>query len=122
MPFDWAQYFTLAEDLAQHSESEAHLRSAIGRAYYAVYCSAVALLRREGVPLPTLGMHQVVWSTFQTDPRRQRVNIGNLGNRLRVFRTRADYEATFMRLPETTIEALDLASRALRQIRILEAE
>ncbi len=121
MPFDWTQYLMLAEELAQRTD-EAALRSAISRAYYAVYCSAVAVLRREGVALPGLGVHQLVWSSYQTDPRRQRVNIGNVGNRLRVFRTRADYEATFVRLPETTIEALELARRALRQIRMLEAE
>ena len=32
-PFNWNEYFKLAEDLAAHSD-EASLRSAISRAYY----------------------------------------------------------------------------------------
>jgi len=40
MNFCWKNYFSLAKELAEATEDEACLRSAISRAYYAAFCNA----------------------------------------------------------------------------------
>jgi uncharacterized protein (UPF0332 family) len=123
MPFSWSQYLTLADELAQRTHDAASLRSAISRAYYAVFCSARDLLHAEGVPLRQAGgLHEAVWQAFLTDPRRQRISIGQRGDRLRRDRARADYEANFPRLVEVTAQSVATAWMALRQIQALEME
>jgi len=52
MSFDWADYLTLAQELADQAASsqstEAKLRSAISRAYYAAFCKESNHLRTNG--------------------------------------------------------------------------
>jgi uncharacterized protein (UPF0332 family) len=120
MPFDWSEYLTLAEELAQRRQDAASLRSAISRAYYAAFCSARDVLRREGVVLqPTGGIHAMVWHAYLNDPRRQWIGIGQRGDMLRRYRVRADYEAQFARLPEITAQSVVAAQIVLRQLQAL---
>ena len=122
MPFDWRDYLTLAEELAQRTQDAASLRSAISRAYYSAFCSARDFLQREGVPLRVAGgIHEAVWQTFLNDPRRQWVSIGQRGDLLRRDRARADYETAFPRLPQVTAQSVMAARVVLRQIQALDA-
>ena len=119
MPFSWGEYLRLAEELGQRTDDQASLRSAISRAYYAVFCTARDFLEREGIPLPSVSLHVAVWQDFQNDPRRQWVNIGRLGERLRYARTRADYEGNFPRLPVVTALSIATARVVLHQLQTL---
>ena len=55
--FDWADYLTLAQELATRRSDEAALRPAVSRAYYAAFCQARNVLRREGVNTGDLRSH-----------------------------------------------------------------
>ncbi len=101
MAFDWADYLTLAKELATRDD-EAAQRSAMSRAYYAAFHSARSFLRQEGVSIsnPGLGEHKSVWDAFQNSRDDQRIQIGQRGERLRLFRNRADYDN---RLPNLTL-------------------
>lgn len=90
--FDWYAYFELAQELAER-EDEACRRSAVSRAYYAVYCNARNRLDLLGEFAPEKGSeHAHVWDTFEQGPEKERVRIGQIGRRLREVRNRADYD------------------------------
>jgi hypothetical protein len=119
MPFDWSAYLVLAEELATRTESEAALRSAISRAYYAVFGSAAGRLQHEGVALPRLAAHEAVWTGFRSHPRREWKNVGLRGDQLRGYRIRADYEATFRDLQPVAEASVTMARSVLAQIAVL---
>lgn len=96
--FDWTSYHTLAIELSERTELAAH-RSAISRAYYAVFhaaCRYVTDVRGEA--LPRREKHEAVWSWFAPAapiPGRTRLEtkVGSKGRRLRERRNDADYES-----------------------------
>lgn len=94
--FDWQGYLTLAEQLAAGGFHEAALRTAISRAYYAVYHRASSHLREHAlVPASERLTHQKVWATLGTDGDPVRLRIGVRGNELKRLRVEADYRAVF---------------------------
>jgi hypothetical protein len=119
MPFDWSAYLVLAEELATRTESEAALRSAISRAYYAAFGLATARLQREGVALPRLAAHEAVWTGYRSHPRREWQNIGLRGDLLRGYRIQADYELTFRDLRSVAETSVTIARSVLAQIAVL---
>ncbi len=96
---DWSTYLDLARELAKH-ETEAHQRSAVSRAYYAMYCIARDMLDVVGdFNPPRCGSdHVYLWNTFAEEPYRA-IAIRDLGQRLREARTQADYENFISNLP-----------------------
>ena len=50
MGFEWSKYLELAEELVQ-LDDEAALRSAVSRAYYAVYGKARGHLQNKGITI-----------------------------------------------------------------------
>ncbi len=110
MAFDWAEFLTLAKELAQRSD-EASLRSAVSRAYYAVFGKARALLKAEGVSLVSNATdHARVWEAFRSSTDDARYYIGVDGMALRNSRNRADYN----------VEVTDIKFRAPRAVRKAE--
>lgn len=93
MPFDWAEFLTLAEELAPRAGDEAAARSAISRAYYAALGLAAAHLRAEGVPISQLQIHGQVSKAFQNSRDERRKDIAQHLIWLRQQRNRADYDA-----------------------------
>jgi hypothetical protein len=92
MPFAWADYLTLAATLAARTGDEASLRSAISRAYYAAYNSAVEKAAAHGVSIVRVtgtGPHEACWMAYQTVPAV--IRVGVTGDRLKVLRHKADY-------------------------------
>lgn len=96
MSFDWSQYFNLARELAGQTTppagQEARLRSALSRAYYAVFCLARNHLRdREGLSIPRDRVHSYVIDHFKTSADPARSQLGHDLDRLRWDRNKADY-------------------------------
>jgi hypothetical protein len=112
-PFDWSQYWILATESAQRRE-EAHLRTAISRAYYYVY--HLALTRAEAnnfTPIRGESTHTQLWRIFTANPEYQCRRLGEIGMRLKEKREHADYRDIFARIgdevPGVLADARDFA-------------
>jgi len=91
MPFNWADYGRLAEELRTRGD-EASLRTAISRAYYSVFHEARDYLLAEGFPLSTSdSSHKVVWNGYRNLGGSCRA-VGVNGDRLHSNRRQADYD------------------------------
>ncbi len=90
MAFDWKNFLVLAEELAARNEESAK-RSAISRAYYYVFNVAYARAAANGCIFVNEGKHKQCWTKYISSPEPA---CKQLGVRLRVRRTDADYEAT----------------------------
>lgn len=93
--FDWEEFLVLAEELVRRHGDAGAERSAISRAYYAVFHLASAHFLRCGGRLTRTGVdHRLVWDWFlrpgATGASRR---IGTAGFRLKQARRRADYES-----------------------------
>ena len=93
MPFAWRDFLPFAQQLQQASD-EVSLRTAVSRAYYAVYGTAKARLAADGIRLVSnvRGSHRQVWVTYKKHHDQRRKQIGVQGERLHRRRVRADYE------------------------------
>jgi hypothetical protein len=98
--FDWRAFLALAERLAQEVEDEAALRSAISRAYYAVFALASRRLREHGCLSQRRDQHTRVWATYRNAGRTACERIGELGFNLLDQRRRADYQDRIGGIPE----------------------
>jgi uncharacterized protein (UPF0332 family) len=114
-PFDWSEYFTLADELAKRTE-ESCRRSAMGRAYYYVYHLALARAINNGLIVrPGEGTHTQLWRNYNSSPDPDTRKLGQIAQRLKEKRERADYQPRYARLeeeiPEMLTEARDFANR-----------
>ena len=91
MPFHWKDYFELAKSLAAQP-GEAEKRSAISRAYYSVFNTAVANVRsaRQDFGYKPNG-HAWCWDAYTLSQNYQTRQIGLLGSRMKGKRVKADY-------------------------------
>ena len=99
--YNWDDYLTLARSLAARSRDDASLRSAISRAYYAVYGTARQFLRRKQVSAELVGQHKQLWNWFENRSDFRARQIGVTGNRLRIRRNKADYDDVVLGLGPT---------------------
>jgi uncharacterized protein (UPF0332 family) len=111
---DWLLYYDLAQQWVGHG-GEAHERAAMSRAYYAMFCTARNELRdtiEDEYSPPECGSeHMYVWNLYKEDrhPRGAR-QIGVLGNRLRRYRNRADYDDVILNFSDLVEDAMDSAT------------
>lgn len=99
--FDWEEFLELAETLAGQRGNAAAERSAISRAYYAVFLEASRHYVKQGERLQYSGDdHVKVWEWFKHQA--PYVQIGVDGERLKRSRRKADYEESF---PGLSVEA-----------------
>ena len=106
-PFDWSTYLTLAEELAKRTD-EASLRSAVSRTYYSVYHLALArAVANNFTTLSGEGKHAQLWRLFTTSPEPDCMKLGQIAERLKEKRVRADYEPHFARIEEEVPELLN---------------
>ncbi|WP_293158326.1 MULTISPECIES: HEPN domain-containing protein [unclassified Microcoleus] len=120
MKFDWSEYFNLAQELAGTSE-EAKLRSAVSRAYYAVFCLARNYCRDiqqdpqlSGNKAYKINPHQYVPQKFKNQSKSQTmIEIGEDLTRLRKMRNQADYADTISNLQQQARNALMLAQNVI---------
>jgi hypothetical protein len=110
MAFDWNNFLTLAEQLAQDND-EASQRTAIGRAYYAIFNVACErAIQNCGQPVGP--KHAWCWTQYRRNPNRRCRQIGLEGDRLKKLRNKADYEsAAIPRLNETVTDTLTEAAQ-----------
>lgn len=126
MRFDWSEYLNLAQELAatnsdSSANSEAKLRSAISRAYYATFCLARNYLRDiEKDPRlfrknRDFNENQYVAEEFIYHPTKMKnmVKIGENLSKLRELRNKADYEDTMFNLQNAVKNALMLAQNII---------
>jgi uncharacterized protein (UPF0332 family) len=119
--FDWSHYLRLARELAARNE-EACLRSSISRAYY--YIFNIALQRAEMndfVLRPGESTHLQLWRLFTLSPEPECVRLGQMAQRLKERRERADYRSTYVRIEEEVPEVLSQAEDFGRRLQGLPA-
>jgi uncharacterized protein (UPF0332 family) len=105
-PFDWQEYFGLADELGRRAD-EASLRTAISRAYYYVYHLALARAEANTYrPLPGEGNHTQLWRVFSKSPEPDCQRLAIIAARLKEKRERADYENHYARVAEEVPELL----------------
>jgi uncharacterized protein (UPF0332 family) len=112
--FDWADYLTFAEEIAQRPD-EAALRSAISRAYYSAYCKARNHLSQSGVNVRT-SSHKWLWDNFRMSDDEDIRSLGLTGDRLRMARNRADYDNVFSDLNSAVLTALPRARQIVQAV------
>ena len=91
MPFDWADYLSLAWTLAT-APDDASRRSAISRAYYACYGIAASYALSRDFPHSVV-THDRVWSWYRQMDDPIGGDINALGKRIKDRRLAADYRA-----------------------------
>lgn len=108
MGFDWDEYLTLAEELAKRAD-DASKRSAISRAYYAVFHRAnPRALRNCGRrPKECPSAHQWCWEKYQQTNDDDCRSLGVVGDRMKQRRVSADYRDNIDRIDEVVSGVLE---------------
>ena len=97
-PFAWIDFLALARRLARRTTSEADQRTAISRAYYAVFHAAPAFIRAKALVPPAERLtHEKVWILLAPDLNLDRAQVGRRGGALKRWRVDADYRNPFPR-------------------------
>ena len=130
MSFDWSEYFKLAFALDTQARSEqnpqaqeAKWRSAISRAYYAVWCKARNNLRDEqSADASCLQNHGCVVQKYQESQDIARRQVGITLSRMMDNRRRADYQDMVPRLADMSNAQILLAQDALPELDRLRQE
>lgn len=119
MTFDWAEYLTLAHQLAGPCAGEqcreACLRSSISRAYYSVFCMARDhLIQKESMHFSTKAdVHMEVKEAFDIRDQLVATNL----DRLRLDRNKADYDANISNLEVLCQKSLSRAQKAASRLK-----
>src|SRR5918994_5085861 len=122
--FEWDQFLDHARELGKQTDSEAALRSAISRAYYAVLGIAYLQLTDSGWILPQRSsMHHHVWRTYRDSGDSRREEVGEAGFNLRNARNFPDFRRRFPdSLPLATTRALRSAQRMIALLQQIDAD
>lgn len=89
MSFNWKEYLTVAQELAQ-KDREGYLRTAISRAYYGAFCLARNKKGYKDYTYPDV--HSKVIIAFKTEKNTNLRKIGQALDMLRKQRNHADYD------------------------------
>jgi len=122
MRFDWSEYVELADWLVVNGATlrspEAAQRSAVSRAYYGAFHSALALLiRKDGYqPSGDAKDHGNVTRAYQHHHAAPRRQIGTWLDRLRDQRRRADYDAEIVDSAGVAVASVRNARQVLRYL------
>jgi len=112
--FDWQNYLVLAQSLGAVND-EASQRTALSRAYYAVYHVAFERVLAVGHRIPAdekVSTHKWCWDIYRNAVDAGCKQLGLDGDRLKGKRVKADYYAEdIKKLYETVLETLDEAAR-----------
>ena len=106
----------LAETLPDIPRRDGLCRTAVGRAYYAVYHHALAHARRQGFDgsLPGYGSHEGLWDGWSAE--RGEIEIATAGTSLKRDRHRADYRLRETFSPSFAKATVVIAARTLARI------
>lgn len=93
--FDWEGFLELAEQLSR-SPTEAAQRTAISRAYYAVYHAASYYIRRKQLIEPGRRLsHRAAWRLLKLSVNLDQRDTGFRGEDLKRLRQDADYDSPY---------------------------
>lgn len=116
-PFDWEEFLEFAEEQVRGRGNPAADRSAISRAYYAVFHEAKNYYVQRGGRLTYLGDdHGIVARWFRESKVRDQRRIGFWIQELREKRRDADYEDRFVDLSREAQARVVRAREALDAI------
>lgn len=122
MAFNWAEFFSLAEQLSR-STDEASRRTAISRAYYFVFHVADDRAKANNYRRPEDGTtHSSLWSYYERNNNADCKRIAFIGRRLHDRRVRADYKGDFNRIGEEMAQILIDAKRCADFVRKLPSQ
>lgn len=115
--FNWPEYFHLSKELLEN-EGEAYQRSAVSRAYYAMFNSARIKLTHwyEWNPPENGSDHEYLWESFSNKYDERSKEVGQLGDRLRRARNKADYEDSINDVSKVVEAAMLNAERLKRAL------
>lgn len=116
MSFVWSQFLDHAKSI--QTQGEAQCRTAISRAYYAVYCTARDKLAESQIQLSkSADTHEQVRNYFNLSGDYDSKKIAAELDRLRVLRNNSDYDLTFNGDPNTTCQqAILKAENSLKRL------
>ncbi|MCC6328806.1 MAG: hypothetical protein IT174_09850 [Acidobacteria bacterium] len=118
--FDWNEFKTLADELRQN-ETEAALRTAISRLYYAVYWRSRIFLESEGFVLRQYeASHIQIWNEYKKKTGQTNKAIGKTGSELHRFRVQADYVSEVRDITRLTADSFRLAENVLSYLNQIE--
>lgn len=118
MPFDWHNFLLLAEELAKRGD-EAAKRTAISRAYYFIFNLGYARAEANGAFIGG-DRHTQCWRRYLSTPDPTCKTLGNMGERMKLRRTSADYEApTKARLNDDVQRSLEEARQFMSALAAL---
>jgi uncharacterized protein (UPF0332 family) len=100
---------------------EADFRSAISRAYYALFIECRDALLRWGFTFPARNSHREVQQRFTAPNNADLKRIGDVLTHLVSRRNCADYDMTNPRHPQTAVAASDAAARSRSSLALLDA-
>lgn len=122
MRFDWKEYLRLAKEFIEKT-GEAELRSAVSRAYYAVFIEARNLLTTRGFEMTRSSVdHKLVSETLKSRHNTKANKIGVNLDRLRKDRNKADYDNHFPNLEKQAKLDVSLAEKTYELISELKKE
>jgi hypothetical protein len=112
--FDFHAFLDVAEDLISHDDA-AYRRSAVSRAYYAIFgASWRALPPPLQMHMGQGRVHSATWNHYAASSTQTSRQIGGVGFRLKRMRDRADYDASALFAATRVRNALDEVREALR--------
>ena len=123
------EFYRLAVAMAPSATSEQWQRTVVGRLYYGLHHEACCRYYRTNpgaTPLERRSRHASLRTRFNQPSDKKSMKVANLLERLRHFRTQADYELGQMydlnRRPVTSAQVLSLATQVAAQLlRALDA-
>jgi hypothetical protein len=102
---DWRDYLTLAQELSE-SPDEAEKRSAISRAYYALFNSSREVVDKYAIEVDETdpGSHSKIWTALINNGDKTLRFVGTTGSSMKHERVKADYSnpLTIANLPVST--------------------
>jgi uncharacterized protein (UPF0332 family) len=117
MPFDWGQYLELARSVRDQLPGEAAYRCAVSRAYYAAYWKAKKYLQQGDEHLYTGDRsHEVVWANLDNVQISKGVDLGEVGDRLKKRRNRADYMDRVVVSYQDACSAITIAEQIIQGV------
>jgi hypothetical protein len=122
MPFDWAEYLVLANFLSTQqgagSPAEASKRSAVSRAYFAVFCSTRNYARDKlhYVPSKKAEDHEQLRTYLQAQGTAKLADVAVALQNLREWRNYCDYDDTLRGLDIMVKLALREAAEVMKKL------
>ena len=114
--FTWRDYLQVAKALNQEP-TDAAQRTAVTRAYYAVYGPADERRIAAGLEKgPGSGAQEKLWADYLAQDNADRKRVGDLGKRLLARRLRADYKLNMKNPGREAVQATSEAEALLAKL------